>query len=77
VLNHDGQPERALEILALVIQHPLSPAWWLDREPLTRRLLDTLRQTLTPDRYAAAWERGQHRDLAETIATFQAPTENK
>ncbi len=63
VLIHEGQPERALSILSLIIHHRLSPTWWSDHEPLTRSLLDDLRQTLAPDEYAAAWERGKSLDL--------------
>ncbi|MCA9906297.1 MAG: tetratricopeptide repeat protein, partial [Anaerolineae bacterium] len=72
VLGHEDQPERALEIISLVGHHRLTPAWWLEDEPLTRRLLQDLQQTLAPDTYAAAWERGKSLDMEHVIEELRA-----
>ncbi|MBZ0277330.1 MAG: hypothetical protein K8I60_14390, partial [Anaerolineae bacterium] len=68
VYAHDGQPERALELLGLAIRHPLSPEWWGEREPLVLRLLDELKNALSPEVYAEAWERGKALDLDAVVA---------
>ncbi len=60
---HDVQPERAVELLSLAVNHPLSPRWWLEREPLTGKLIDQLQQALPPQAYAEAWARGSALDL--------------
>jgi predicted ATPase len=47
------QPEQAAELLACVLHDRLTPAWWTEREPLTQRLLTSIRQTAYPDAWAA------------------------
>ncbi len=72
VLADDGQIERALELLALVCQHPLSPAWWQEREPLTGRLLSDLRAQLSAEVCDAAWTRGGTFEMDTLIAALSA-----
>lgn len=60
---HEGQLERALELLSLAVNHPLSPPWWVEREPLTIKLIAQLQGALTPQAYADAWARGAALDL--------------
>ncbi len=64
----EGQTERAAELLALAFHHPTSAAGWLEKFPLVTRLRASLKAELTPKVFAAAWERGQAMDLAETVA---------
>ncbi len=64
----EGQTERAAELLALAFHHPASATGWLEKFPLVTRLRASLEADLPPQVFAAAWERGQALDLAETIA---------
>jgi predicted ATPase/DNA-binding XRE family transcriptional regulator len=61
-----GKPERATELLALVLHHPLSPKGWLGQWPLITRLRAELEATLTPEGFQATWRRGATLDLLAT-----------
>ena len=61
-----GKSERATELFALVFHHPLSPKGWLEQWPLITRLRAELEATLTPERFQAAWQRGETLDLLAT-----------
>jgi tetratricopeptide (TPR) repeat protein len=61
-----GQAERATELFALVLHHPLSPKGWLTQWPLIPRLRAELEATLTPERFQATWQRGATLDLLAT-----------
>jgi predicted ATPase/DNA-binding XRE family transcriptional regulator len=61
-----GQAERATELLALVLYHPLSPKGWLTQWPLIARLRAELEATLTPERFQATWQRGATLNLLAT-----------
>lgn len=61
-----GQAERATELFALVLHHPLSPKGWLTQWPLITRLRAELEATLTPERFQATWQRGATLDLLAT-----------
>jgi len=65
VLMSEGESERALELLALVIQHPAS--WQLAKDKATP-LITQLETELPPDIVAAVRECGRARDLDSTIA---------
>ncbi|MCC6458816.1 MAG: hypothetical protein IT328_27985 [Caldilineaceae bacterium] len=67
-----NRPERASELLGLVFHHPLSPKGWLTQWPLIPRLRNELAATLTPELFAAAWERGMQRDLMATAQAVMA-----
>lgn len=60
-----GQPERAVELLGLVVQHPAT--WQMVRERALEQLAG-LRSELPPDLLAAAQSRGAARPVEEVIA---------
>jgi predicted ATPase/DNA-binding SARP family transcriptional activator len=62
-----GDPERAVELLALASHHPLSPKGWLAQWPLLARLRAGLEAALPGTAYAEAWERGRTLDLEATV----------
>ena len=64
-MAEEGEKERALELLALVLHHPISWQWAKDR---AAPLVAQLEAELSPDVAAAAWERGRASDLEETVA---------
>lgn len=68
--EHEGQPERAVELCSLAVNHPLSPPWWPEREPLTHALMARLQKALTAEAYDAAWARGKMLDLKSVIAVL-------
>jgi hypothetical protein len=61
-----GQAERATELFALVLHHPLSPKGWLTQWPLIKRLRAEVEATLTPGRFQGIWQRGATLDLLAT-----------
>jgi predicted ATPase/DNA-binding SARP family transcriptional activator len=58
VLAHEGEMERAVEIMGLLLAHPLSPGGWFEKWALYTRLRAKLEVKLGSEAYAAAWERG-------------------
>ncbi|MCI0396140.1 MAG: LuxR C-terminal-related transcriptional regulator [Chloroflexi bacterium] len=72
LLAHEGQKERAVEILGLVENHPLSARGWMEKWPLLAECRARLQAELGAERYAALWERGGRMDLAtEAKALFE------
>jgi len=69
LLAAEGEKERALELLALVLHHPASWQWTKDR---AAALVAELEAELSPDAVAAALEHGRTRDLAATVAELLA-----
>jgi tetratricopeptide (TPR) repeat protein len=69
VLAKQGEEERALELLALVMSHRLS--WQMAKDQATP-LIAELEAELLPEAVEAAWERGQARDLDATVAELLA-----
>jgi len=65
LLAAEGEKERALELLALVLHHPTSWQWAKDR---AAPLIAELEAELPPDAVVAAKERGRARDLDATVA---------
>jgi tetratricopeptide (TPR) repeat protein len=65
LLAHEAEPERALELLALVLEHPATFQVTRDR---AQRLLTQLESALSPEAVAAATARGQGRELEVTAA---------
>jgi predicted ATPase/DNA-binding CsgD family transcriptional regulator len=81
ILAHEGQLERATEILSLIFTHPASATPWLEKWPLLARLRADLETALGTDVYQAAWEWGTTLELekvvTELIAEFQEDNESK
>ncbi len=65
LLAAEGEKERALELLALVLHHPISWQWAKDR---AMPLITELEAELSPDAVAAAQARGRALDLEATVA---------
>jgi predicted ATPase/class 3 adenylate cyclase len=65
LLAAEGETVRAVELLALVLEHRSSWQWVKDR---ASALIAELESKLPPDVAAAAWERGRARDLDATVA---------
>jgi hypothetical protein len=65
LLVAEGEKERALELLALVLHHPLS---WQMAKDQAAPLIAKLEAELLPDVVAAAQERGRARNLDATVA---------
>jgi len=65
LLAAEGEKERALELLALVIHHHTS--WHWTKYHQAAPLIAELEAELPPDVVAAAWERGRARDLETTV----------
>jgi predicted ATPase len=64
VLAKQGDPERALELLALVMNHRFS--WQIFKDDAALRIAE-LEADLPPDVAAAAWDRGRARQLDATV----------
>jgi hypothetical protein len=60
----EGDPQRAVELLALVLQHPSTFQVTKDR---AKRLLSQLQSEMAPETFAAATTRGQASDLKEIV----------
>jgi len=69
LLAAEGEKERALELLALVLHHPASWQWARDR---AAPLVAELEAELSPDVVAAAQARGRARNLEATVAELLA-----
>jgi tetratricopeptide (TPR) repeat protein len=67
LLAAEGETVRAVELLALVLQHRSSWQWVKDR---AKELGAELEYGLPPDIVAVAWERARARDLDATVAEF-------
>jgi tetratricopeptide (TPR) repeat protein len=70
ILNYDGQPEWAVELLALAFKHPFSPKNLLREWPLIMQLQSDLEKKLTPKAFEAARGRGGGLDLNETFSNL-------
>jgi predicted ATPase len=66
ILAEREQLERGLELASLSLNHPRMSRV-MANSPLVARHLDAIRAQLSPDAYAAAWERGKSLDLETTI----------
>jgi predicted ATPase/class 3 adenylate cyclase len=69
VLAKEGEEERALELLALVMNHRFS---WQMAKDQAAPLIAELEAELSPEAVAAARDRGQDRDLDATVAELLA-----
>jgi tetratricopeptide (TPR) repeat protein len=67
---HQGEPELAVELAALVLN--VRPGLWRETLHSTEAFLSELQSGLSPDVYAAAEARGRARDLEATMAELLA-----
>jgi tetratricopeptide (TPR) repeat protein len=72
LLAHEGEVERAVEMLGLAFTHPASATGWMEKWPLLTRLRVDLEAELGAEVYQSAWERGAERDLDEVVAELLA-----
>ena len=75
-----GNPEGAVELLALVIQHPASHQYRMLEGRIrdsAKGLLAELEAELPPETYTAALERGQGLELDEVVASLIGPKGRK
>jgi DNA-binding CsgD family transcriptional regulator len=72
IYAHQGQPVRAVELLALAFTHPVSASSWMKKWPLLDRLQAELEQTLGAEDFSAAWKRGTFLNLDVVITELQA-----
>jgi predicted ATPase len=70
ILAQQGHSERAVESLALFFNHPYSITKWAENWPLLSTLKTRLGESLEPEPYRAAWERGRELDLVATIGGY-------
>jgi len=75
VLAHEGEMERAVEVMGLLKTHPLSPGGWFDKWALYTRLREELKVELGSEAYAAAWERGASLEVKEVVREILAKWE--
>jgi serine/threonine protein kinase/tetratricopeptide (TPR) repeat protein len=69
LMKAEGKMDKALELLTLVIHHPIS---WQMAKDQAASLISKLENELPPDIVATAKERGRARDLESTIAELLA-----
>jgi hypothetical protein len=74
LLADDGEKEKALELLSMVLQHPMS--WQMEKDRAAE-LQSVLEDELSPQIIAAAKERGRARDLDVTVAELLADLKDK
>jgi tetratricopeptide (TPR) repeat protein len=65
IIAHEGQDERAVELLGLVCTLRSNPVGWIEQSPLVTRLRQRLESTLGSDAYDAAWTRGTQQNLRQ------------
>jgi serine/threonine protein kinase/DNA-binding SARP family transcriptional activator/predicted ATPase len=67
VLAHQGEAERAVELLSLAQTHPLTLTGWLAHWPLLSECQSNLQTQLGPQPFEAAWDRGLSLPLQPTV----------
>jgi predicted ATPase/DNA-binding CsgD family transcriptional regulator len=65
---HEGEKQRAVELLGLAFTHPMSATGWLEKCPLLTRVRAQLEAELGVEAYAMAWERGKVLELEPVLA---------
>jgi hypothetical protein len=63
ILAHDGWKARAVELLSLAMNHPLSSTGWIEQWSPIEELRLELENQLGREAYNSAWKRGQSLDL--------------
>jgi tetratricopeptide (TPR) repeat protein len=76
ILMHEGEKERAVELLSLAFNHAASATGWLEKWPLLVQTRANLEKELSANVYAVAWERGQALELEAVVKgiPFEADT---
>jgi len=69
MLAEQNDPARAVEILATIDKHLTA---FRRNKQIARTLRDELIGVMEPDRFAAAWERGQQREIDRLIVDLLA-----
>jgi hypothetical protein len=77
VLAHEGEIKRAVEIIGLILTHPLSPSGWMEKWSLLTRLRADLEAELGSEAYAAAWERGKALELEAILQEVLAESQDE
>lgn len=67
-----GQETRAVEMLSLAMNHPLSATGWIERWALPAEIRADSARKLGSEAYQAAWERGKELELKSTVTEFLA-----
>ena len=70
ILARQGRPERAVEILSLYFNHPNRPIGFAEGWPLLSEWQARLQESLGPEGFRAAWERGRELDLVAAIGGY-------
>lgn len=68
VLANEGCHQRAAELFALAASHPAHLPAWVERLPLYVEFRTVLEDSLSPESFANAWERGEKLNLREAVA---------
>lgn len=72
IAAHEGESDRATELLALAFAHPKSATGWMEEWPLFSRLRDDLQRKLGKERYETALEQGKSLDLDAVVRELLA-----
>lgn len=66
IAAHEGDLHHAVELMGLAFTHPVKVSRWLEQWPLLSRLRIDIENTIGPEEYMNAWERGRQLKLEET-----------
>jgi hypothetical protein len=72
ILAHEGQPQRAVETLALAMNQPTRLVGWMDKWPLLTRLRADLERDLGPEVFHTVYEQGGTLDIEPVIGQLIA-----
>jgi predicted ATPase len=72
ILAREGRSAKAVQLLSLGYNHPLSAQGWIDRWDLIALAKEELSNTLGPDLFDENWQLGQELDLESTAAEILA-----
>lgn len=67
ILTHEGDFERAVELLGLIDQQLPEITNWIQHWELARSTREELQQSLDKAAFEAAWQRGAHRSVEESV----------
>lgn len=65
--HHDQQPDKSIEIVSLVFNHPLSTTEWMMKWDLLTRLINNLENDCDTRLFEQSWQRGKQLDLYVAI----------